>query len=448
MAESANLSWNYAPKINGKMITNSTIKLQVTNLEEWITDCCPIGPSQLESWKLSFRIIDGTSSCIPIHYFYDQQTWHDQIILFTSFHESDELFIKVPFSLTPYKIQFKINAQNINTNQWSIDSNTIKITVPSYGIYNNYDIGDFVDFWYEGKYIEAKISSKLEDNFYTLSFDKYDFEKGGDENDDDSWIETKVKCHASKFVATSCDAIRILSGTSHLMRLNNFIETEMDLNLTNSGSLSIFCVIIDSLYQLRDSEIDCVPVEYHKVWTQDIPQQIFVGNIIMQYLYKTLPFQYKINCLLDGKDGLLQLENVGDDQLRIINEGIFEIEQLETMKTSCDFCSCELTKWDFIFQCKNDINGLEKHCYCLWCIDQIIKLKLEMDDILKDILKDVLIPDCTEVISHFLIGQVRCIENTKNQSSNHCRKNNHCRKRKLENETLPMSKKRRLDISE
>eukprot|EP01084_Bolivina_argentea_P306341 529362_1 len=404
--------YDFMPEITIEPVTTGVIYLQITNCESmWeknryssMHDVC----FQFVYRKIKTNIYDTNNDI--------DELWKRRSILVGNTAYDGKLYIKVPIYLINYNIEFFIHCRNNKTNKFMTPSTKQTVNIPSFLVNNNYKLNDIIHFRDEQTFYtsQGKIVDILDDNKFKIFYYKYNEINSDDDTQaieptKESWIPMHEVIHSSRIYHKGTD----LQYEIDLIDSDK-METNLLIKRNDIESKNIFNVLINiydeysfnwCIEQYGDENGLC---HWEAV-------SLFITKNIFDFLFAA-DFNYKINCLLDGDShSVLRLNNLRQSDIRTKLElqknksGNVEVDmdEFDELSYRCDCCRTGLRDWHFVYQCST--KPLDRHDFCLDCVNTVVSLNHELKSYLDEILDENVNNDCIQVIVSYVIGKVVCL---------------------------------------
>eukprot|EP01084_Bolivina_argentea_P260590 440119_1 len=444
--------FDFIPEIKFDPVINGVLQLKITSINTlWINnqfhafnDTC---------FNLFYRRINSQNR--PNHHIDVDNIWRTQFIPVGSVGDDGTMYFKMKVFLYNYDFEFRLQTMNVTNNKWMTSSKIYTVNIPSFLKDENFNIGQRISFRNTNTFstTDGEIMEILPDNMFKIKYLKYDSKKHGPRNFRSSYIETYNNIHLS----------RMYHKSTHMQYEIDLINTDsMDKNLLiqseNEHKINCFKALKNSLKKLCKIECDMTYGKERAIinWKG---MNRFISKNIYDFLYNS-DYKYSIDCIIDSfNDHRMNMINLRQSDIRTkyellkmnIGNIISSVYQHENVWYGCDFCRCSIKEWDFVFQCTPN-SYLNRHDYCVHCINSIITLNGELSNLLNELLVHQLISDCVKVIVDYVIGGVVLVKYNDNGMDNEDvimdNKYEKCNKRKLnDNDVLfPIAKKRKLNV--
>ena len=453
---------SFIPKLEGRVLIKGTIELKVNNVDIWWESFADSWGEEIhaeyqksECWKLNYRI----TSAIPSFSTWINHEWKQQSLPWhtVDINELGKFNINAPQFLIDYKIELSLECLPFKSKVWTKQSNICEVTIPAFTAwYDKFQVDQEVEFLAPDKFItEGDIIEILEDNKYKLRYEVWDDEELNYE------VLQCIKHVSEIYYPEQSVVARIFKDEEVIYQL---------LTRQNKDELKLFIAIRDSVK--LTTEIDRAsfqPFEYF--YHQIRPMQEFIAKNVMEFI--GFPeFDIRIKCLVDDLNhGYATMQNVRTFDIRqdlglLSNTALEQVdvtdveryEDVSVWRTSgagygCNICRSRDIEWNYMFICDAQ-DCTKKHHFCMHCIATTLRLHCELKDVLMDELKGELIKDCIKVICDCVIGTVH-YSDIKGSKDDICMVDvskieikgvsNICnRKRKIENDSLCLVKRRKL----
>ena len=137
----------------------------------------------------------------------------------------------------------------------------------------------------------------------------------------------------------------------------------------------------------------------------------YIGNLIATFIVNMLyekEYNYRIMCIFEDANYLF-VEQLWTYDISLTYKQIqkgkdtVDLQDFEGTGYTCDICRCEISRYDYMFHCKSDI---DIHDYCISCVDAIILQYNQMKKFIDNCLNEQLNDDCIDQIVTFCVGKV------------------------------------------
>ena len=307
------------------------------------------------------------------------------------------IYIKVPIYLIDYKIEFYIRCRNSKTSEYMAKSETTTVNIPSFLLENNYKVDEIVQFRDEETFYTSpgKIVDILDENKYKIAYYKHSAKQ--------ELVIAHETVHVSRIYRKGTEMqYEIDLIPTNKMKQNLLIrrhDTESQIIFKTLVNVYYFQSFAFCLDQYGDEEA----VSYYEGLA------VFVAKYIFDCLYEP-QFYYKVDCLLDGdRHSVLHLRNLRQSHIatKLEMKVAMTAEQYDRICYQCDCCGTGIRDYDFVYQCSAD--PLNRHDFCLNCVNTVIVLNGELRTYLDEVLNDNLNNDCIQMIISYVIGNVVCL---------------------------------------
>eukprot|EP01084_Bolivina_argentea_P174359 302043_1 len=328
--------------------------------------------------------------------------WKYKSINSATFIPDGKFHLSVPIFLSDYNIEFYIKFQD------KISTKEI-LNVPSFLLRTHFGIGETVIFKEEMDSLFTNpgvVEQILEDGYYQIYNYHYNPAKGS-KRDPKSWDKVVKVIHYSKIWSNTRKIRKTIDLNNHKIIHKNTL-----INNNNINAMNTFYSLFDALKP------------YINILCKDIYGTLkglafcrgtneFLTKNIYDMLFET-KFNYKVGCVVDGNDGWCNFVNVTQWDITMIAEilkdnpdvnFLHEACDIHSMIFSCDWCSAEIKTTGYFYVCSHKC-FVDKHYYCLNCINNVIKLNGQLKELLIDLLDKYLVNDCVQTIVDFVVGSV------------------------------------------
>eukprot|EP01084_Bolivina_argentea_P208934 356028_1 len=383
-------------------VVNGVIRCKITNYYK-LFDCNEYFTSGDECMEIVYRsmptVKDSHSSI--------DKLWRVKDMFLCNLSYDGDFYIRVPVYLHPYDFEFGIKTYDTSNNNYWERSPTQTVNIPSFLSETVYTIGDKINFRnpLNCRVSDGKIMEKLDDGNYKILYERYN-----GTSDKIPTFSRELSVHISKIYRRDVGDQMVLQICDDILMYKNLLIQRKDKH-----SMDIFDAIKSS-YEFS-AQTYCYKMygnDYFMFHWESMAD--FISKNIFEYLYSN-EFVYKLDCLVDGTHGVLELSNLrvkdiqNDYNMLIhgVDNAQVDINSFDNIQYHCDCCRGLLSEWDYVYSCFTNDWG-DMHDFCLLCVDTIIQLNKQLGKLLMDILKDIINVDCVKEIVNYVIGRVIYME--------------------------------------
>eukprot|EP01083_Nonionella_stella_P096196 270339_1 len=400
---------DFIPDIKIEAVSNGVIRLQITNCEamweknryETMHDIA----FEFVYRKMKTNKHDTNTNV--------DQIWRQKKILVGNTGYYGTLYCKFPVYLLDYNIEFSLRCRNCNTNQYMTPSTSHTVNIPSFLLNNNYRVNDVVSFRDNQTFYTSQgtIVEILDDNKFKIFYYKYneDYDTNQAQDNGKKFTETYEVIHISRIYHKGTD----IQYEIDLIDSENIV-TNLLIQRSDSASKEVFHALVD-VYNTGSLRWCLEAYGDEKALCHWEAVSCFIAKNVYDFLYEA-EYRYKVDCLLDGDRHCgLELRNLRQSDIRTklelqrdkIGKVEVEMDEFDELSYRCDCCRTGLRDWHFVYQCS--IGPLDRHDFCLNCVNTVITLNTELRSYLDDILNKKLNNDCIQVIVSYVFGRVVCL---------------------------------------